>query len=522
MTDHRAPAHLRRIGRGGSQNLAASAIAALLGILLSIVVARTFTTEDTGLYFAATSVVLLIATVTRLGTSIGLVYWVSRLRELGQYREIPNVIRLAMQPVLALSLVTALLLFALAPWASDWMLDGSETGTSMLRALAFALPAIVVLDSLLGASRGFGTMKPTAVLDRVGRPAAQLALTVFAAVMGSVLAATVAWALPYFALVLIAGWWLARQVRYSVRQSDASADPSDVEPPGASVGGADVPGTERSVLRKEFWTFTWPRAITSVVQQARQRFDIVLVSAISGPTEAALYAIATRFLVVGQLTNSALALAAQPHIASMATADRRDSISAVYRSTTTWIIVLNGPLYVGVAIFSPLLLSLFGPQYVHAWPVTVTLCIAAFLGNGSGMVDVMLSMTGRTSATLANSLGALITQIVLLLALVPSMGAFGAAIAWGVSIVVINAMSVIQLARSDGIHPFETGTGYAVLANLLGVGLPAGIFALVLGQTWVAFAASVVVCAACYVGFARIFRRQLHMPELVMALRRSR
>jgi O-antigen/teichoic acid export membrane protein len=507
MTDHRAPAHLRRIGRGGSQNLAASGVAALLGMLLSIVVARSFSTEDNGLYITATSVVLLIATVTRLGTSIGLVYWVSRLRELGQFHEIPKVVSLALRPVVALSVITAFLMFVLAPWASDLMLDGSQTGASMLRALAIALPAVVVVDSLLGASRGFGTMKPTAMLDRIARPAAQLALTVIAVLTGSIMAVTVAWALPYFALVLIAGWWLAKQVRYSESQADAS----DEESP-----------TPHASLRRDFWTFTWPRAITSVVQAARQRFDIVLVAAISGPTEAALYGIASRFLVVGQLTNSALALAAQPHVASMATADRKDSISAVYRSTTTWIILLNGPLYVGVAIFSPLILGLFGPQYVHEWPVTVTLCIAAFLGNGSGMVDVMLSMTGRTGATLANSLGALITQVVLLILLVPSMGAFGAAIAWGVSIVVINAMSVVQLARSDGIHPFETGTGYAVLANLLCVGVPAGIFALWLGQTWIAFTVSVVVCAACYVGFARIFRRQLHMPELVMALRRSR
>ena len=131
----------------------------------------------------------------------------------------------------------------------------------------------------------------------------------------------------------------------------------------------------------------------------------------------------------------------------------------MYRSTTTWIILLNGPLYVGVAIFSPLLLSLFGESYVDAWPVTVTLCVAAFLGNGSGMVDVMLSMTGRTGITLANSLGALLTQLVLLFALVPKWGALGAAVAWGVSIVVINAMSVYQLARTDGIHPFEAARG---------------------------------------------------------------
>jgi O-antigen/teichoic acid export membrane protein len=508
MTDHRAPAHLRRIGRGGSQNLAASGVAALLGILLSIIVARSFTKSDTGLYFAATSVVLLIATVARLGTAIGLVYWVARLREQGRYREILPVVRLAMRPVVAASVVIAILMLVFAPWASDILLHGGATGATMLRVLALMLPAIVVFDSLLGASRGFGAMKPTALIDRIGRPAAQLALTVVAALMGSVVAATAAWALPYVGFVFVAGWWLARQVRHSELFAESVDSGSHAEP---------TPN-----LRKDFWTFTWPRAITSVVQQARQRFDIVLVTAISGPAEAALYAIASRFLVVGQLTNSALALAAQPHVASMATADRHDSMSAVYRSTTTWIIVLNGPLYVGVAIFSPLLLSLFGPEYVEAWPVTVTLCIAAFLGNGSGMVDVMLSMTGRTSATLANSLGALITQIVLLLALVPSLGAFGAAIAWGVSIVVINAMSVIQLARTDRIHPFETGTGFAVVANLLCVGVPAGIFALALGQTWPAFILSVILCGLCYVGFARIFRRQLHMSELVMALRRSR
>jgi O-antigen/teichoic acid export membrane protein len=271
-------------------------------------------------------------------------------------------------------------------------------------------------------------------------------------------------------------------------------------------------------LKTEFWQFSWPRAITSVVQQARQRFDIVLVAAMRGPAEAALYAIGTRFLVVGQLTNSALALAAQPQIATLATAQRRDAISSVYRSTTTWIILLNGPLYVGVAIFSPLLLSLFGESYVDAWPVTVTLCVAAFLGNGSGMVDVMLSMTGRTGITLANSLGALLTQLVLLFALVPKWGALGAAVAWGVSIVVINAMSVYQLARTDGIHPFEAGTWYATAANLIGVGVPAGLAAVWLGQTWAGFLVAVVASGMAYGAVTWLFRDQIHLDDLRGAL----
>ncbi|MCZ3387543.1 MAG: polysaccharide biosynthesis C-terminal domain-containing protein [Actinomycetia bacterium] len=497
MSDQQPATHLHRIGRGGSQNVAAAAIAAGLGIALSVVVARSFSEADTGLYFAATSVVLLVATIARLGTSIGLVYWVARLREIGRAGEIRSLLGIALRPVLALSLLGAVVLFAAAPVASDVLLDGSDTGTQLLRVLALALPAIVVFDTLLGATRGLGTMTPTAALDRVARPAVQLVITVGAVTIGGIVAVTAAWALPYYGLVVIAGLWLARAI---------VSDRSPVDPG----------------LRADFWRFTWPRAITSVVQQARQRFDIVLVSALRGPAEAAIYAIATRFLVVGQLTNSALALAAQPQVASLSATDRKASIASLYRSTTTWIILLNGPLYIGVAIFSPLLLSIFGEAYVSAWPVTVTLCIAAFIGNGSGMVDVMLSMTGRTSATLANSLGALTTQVVLILALVPTWGAFGAAIAWGASIVVINALSVIQLARSDGLHPFELGTGYAVLANVVAVAIPASAVAVLLGQTWGALTLAIVLCAAGYAAFTRLFRDQLHLAELSRALRRRR
>ncbi|MCZ3387334.1 MAG: polysaccharide biosynthesis C-terminal domain-containing protein [Actinomycetia bacterium] len=497
MSEPHPPTHLHRIGRGGTQNVAAAAVAAALGIALSVVVARSFSETDTGRYFAATSVVLLVASITRLGTSIGLVYWVARLRELGRGQELRALLAIALRPALALSVVGGVMMFAAAPLASDVLFDGGTTGAELLRILALALPAIVIFDAILGASRGLGTMTPSAVLDRIMRPAAQLVLTVGAVATGGIVAVTAAWALPYVALVVIAGVWLHKRTV------------GDYSPA--------APG-----LRGEFWRFTWPRAITSVVQQARQRFDIVLVAAIRGPAEAAIYAIATRFLVVGQLTNSALALAAQPQVASLSATDRKAAIASLYRSTTTWIILLNGPLYIGVAIFSPLLLSIFGDAYISAWPVTVTLCIAAFIGNGSGMVDVMLSMTGRTGATLGNSLGALATQVVLIVALVPTWGAFGAAVAWGTSIVVINALSVIQLARSDGIHPFEKGTAYAVLANALAVALPAGVIAVVMGQTWVAFCFSVVLCALAYTAFARLVRTQLHLSELAEALGRRR
>ena len=147
MTSGSAP--LDRIGRGGSQNILAAALAAGLGILTSIVVARSFSETDTGLYFAATSVVLLIATVARLGTSIGLVYWVARLRHLGRETEIGPLLRMALTPVMVLSVLLAIAMFVLAEPLSSLLLGGGTTAATLLRVLALLLPAVVALDSLL-------------------------------------------------------------------------------------------------------------------------------------------------------------------------------------------------------------------------------------------------------------------------------------------------------------------------------------------------------------------------------------
>ena len=73
-----------------------------------------------------------------------------------------------------------------------------------------------------------------------------------------------------------------------------------------------------------FWRFNAPRSLATIAQMIIQRLDIVLVGIMRGPVEAAIYTAATRFLVVGQLGNAALSMAAQPQLTHLfAIGDRR-------------------------------------------------------------------------------------------------------------------------------------------------------------------------------------------------------
>ena len=94
------------IARGGALNLIGAAVTAVTGVLLIIVVTRALPQDEAGIFFALTSVFLLAETVARLGTGTGLVYFIARLRSLGQPDRIRAFQRVALTPVVVLSLVT--------------------------------------------------------------------------------------------------------------------------------------------------------------------------------------------------------------------------------------------------------------------------------------------------------------------------------------------------------------------------------------------------------------------------------
>src|SRR5207245_6791112 len=87
--------------------------------------------------------------------------------------------------------------------------------TVALRSLAVALPFAALLDTLLGASRGFRAMGPTVAVDRIGRSVVQLVGIVVAAEAGTAALLAPLWALPYVPAACLAWLWLRRIQRQS-------------------------------------------------------------------------------------------------------------------------------------------------------------------------------------------------------------------------------------------------------------------------------------------------------------------
>ncbi|WP_051366195.1 MATE family efflux transporter [Hamadaea tsunoensis] len=432
--------------RGGLANLLGAGLAGVSGVAVTWLVARGLGPVQAGGFFAATAAFTLVGGVARLGTMTGLVYWPARLRALSTPELIGACLRASLPPVALVGGVLAVLTYLFAPTVTPEY-------AQPLRALAVFLPVAALTDALLAASRGYRQMRPTVVLDKIVRPAAQVLL------IGAVFAGTdatgwwaFAWALPYVPVCAVAGYLVWRQVR-----SHPSA---------------------RTSMMVPFWRFTAPRAVANMAQTALQRIDVLLVAALAGLAPAAAYAVAGRFVIVGQLANGAISQATQPRLAEALAVGDLDGARRLYRSATSWLILVAWPLHLTILQFPELYLSFFGAHYRYAAPAVRLLALAMLLATGCGMVDMVLAMGGRTWWNLGNVLAALVTTVAFDLVLIPPYGIVGAAAGLACSVAVNNLLPLAQIMIKMRLHPFGGATFAAASLTLLTFGaVPAALHA---------------------------------------------
>lgn len=439
------------LARGGSLNVLGAAATAATNVALVVLVARGFHQATAGVFFTVVSVFMLAVVLARLGTQTGLVYFISRFRALGTPERIGHCLRVALPPVALVGVLLGVAGFVSAPWVADALFQGEGAAAAgYLRALCAFLPVAALSEALLAATRGYGTMRPSALVERIGRPITQLLLILVVVLLGSAALLPLAWAGPYLPAAVLAALALAPRWRRTT-------------PPPVPHDTAGSAAVTEPPLARTFWRYTAPRAVVGIAQLGLQRIDIILVAAFLGAAQAAIYTAATRFLVVGQLAQQALTQAVQPQFAGLFAGSDHTRVRDLYRVSTSWLILLAWPIYLLFAVFAVPLMGIFGEEYGSGAAVVVVLSLTMLVATGCGAVDGVLSMSGRSTSTLVNTVLALVVNVGLDLVLIPKFGILGAAAGWTVALLVKNLLPLVQLAVTIRVHPYGAGSALAAV-----------------------------------------------------------
>ena len=488
------------VARGGAANMVGAVIYGASNFVLLIVLNRVLGVEDAGVVVVAIAIFNLVSTMAGLGSSTGLVRMISRDRATGRADRIPATIRVAMVPVATVGVASGVLMAFVAPSLADLLADGDRVQpvASILRWMALFLPAATIHTVLIQATRGFDTMRPLVAVERIGRAISLPVVAGLAAAAGlGPSGVGAAWAATNLVALVFSVRAVTWRTRSELRASGRPAMPVD------------------AALRREYWSFTAPRAVGQASEVAVNWLDTIVVSAIVSTTAAGVYASGSRYLLPGLFAAEALMQVTGPRISGLMARNRPDEASQLIQIVAGWQVAVMWPLYLLIALFPRPLLSVFGPEVIAARGALIALAIAMLVASPVGPAASAVLMSGRSTQAMFNTLTVLVVNIVGNLVFVPQHGITAAGVVWGATIVIAAALPGWQCRHLLGISTVGRPALLAASVAAATVGSTAAVVRLALGDTLAGLLTAGSVGVTAYLIGLRVYRRQLHLDALL-------
>jgi O-antigen/teichoic acid export membrane protein len=480
--------------KAGAVSLVGSSFSAASALLVAVVVGRSLGTSGTGIFFQAVAIFAILSAVLMLGTSSGVIWAMSRQRATGTIGGQTRVLVIALVPVLVASLTVSVVLHTAAGPIAGFLAGGQvDVLEDVLRLLSWFLPLSAVMGVLQTAIRVMRSVVSFSLLQDVAVPLSRLVGVSIAAAVGASAYLTIGYwvaSIPLWLLVTTA--WLVRPVLLDLRKR--LARPQDTE-----VGVS------------EFWRYSGARAVGVAIEFGLDWVDVLVVAALRTPSEAAVYAVASRAIQAGRVAERAVRVGSGPTIAWLLSRGERKEASELHLGITRVAVLLSWPYYLMLVVMGPAVLSLFGPGFRQGAFVVALLGVVTMVAVSAGMLQSILLMGGKSTWQVYNKSVALALSVAGNLALVPTLGITGAAVTWAIVVATDTAIAAWLVHWRMGVHLAPHRLLRAALVPVLVFGVGGWGLRLLLGTSMLDLLVWLLVLGPVYLGILWLLRERLEL-----------
>jgi O-antigen/teichoic acid export membrane protein len=505
----RSRTDLSVLARGGVIVAFGTVFRGVLRFAYGVLLARGLGARGAGVAVEALAVFSILNNLTEFGADTGLSRMIPRYRAMNQIRDLRPTMQIALWPVLIGGALAGVGMFVWAPQLTHIFFHGvnSQAAAQLIRILALFLPMMSAIKVVLSVPRGLGTMVPYVAVSNIVLPGLRFLLTVGAIIVGAT-AVTLGLALSLpVAIAFVLSMWVSYRLLAKIERRE--------------LAGSKPARPVREVA-SEFWRFSLPRALAGFFQIIVYGLDVLLVGALMNTTQAAIYKGASSYAALGTFALGIIGLALGPQLAHLMAKNEKRRTENLFHVGTWWLMVLAWPVGITTAIFAPLLMRIYGPEFVAGTTALVILSLAFLVQTGTGNNKIVLLMGGKSSLNLVFSAVALVINVGLNLLLIPRYGINGAAIAWAATILFDNGSTTLAVRYILGLRAF--GSGWLLVVAAAGICFAAVelAFRITMGPTVTAFVAAGVLGSLLYLVALWFLRKPLQFAAFKPLLRSRR
>jgi O-antigen/teichoic acid export membrane protein len=214
----------------------------------------------------------------------------------------------------------------------------------------------------------------------------------------------------------------------------------------------------KSFERKTWLSVSLPILMVEGFYLLLTNTDIVMLKQFRSPADVAVYYAAAKTLVLITFVHFAVSAAVGHRFSEYHVTDDRTRLAEILSQSIRWTFWASLAASAVVLAMGPLLLSLFGPQFVDGYHLLLIWAVGLLARASLGPVERLLNMVGEQRACAAVYAMAFLINVAVGLVLIPRLGAHGAAIATATALVAESIALFIVTKRRLGFHVFVWGS----------------------------------------------------------------
>lgn len=197
-----------------------------------------------------------------------------------------------------------------------------------------------------------------------------------------------------------------------------------------------------------------PFGLTAMMLLINGRTDILMLGIFREDAEVGVYRVASQIAVVVAFGLQVINSIQGPHIAHLYAKGDMKRLQRMITRSSQLVFLLAFPAVVLIALFGRTIINgLYSPEFSEAYIPLVIISIGQLFNASMGSVGSLLNMTGHEKDTTRSIFVGATVNVALNLALTPTWGPVGAAIATTVTLIVWNVIMWRKVRTRIGIEP---------------------------------------------------------------------
>ena len=201
----------------------------------------------------------------------------------------------------------------------------------------------------------------------------------------------------------------------------------------------------KKVNIKKLLNITFPIFISCILALLLDSTDIIILGLFSNIQDVGIYSLCLKLTGLISIIYHSIIIFVVPKISQLYWAKK--SVKKIIKFTSRIILILSLPLLIVVILVAPIILKIFGEEFIKGHYTLIILAISTFINGYVGWVGALFKVIGLEKTFMKLIFFTLILDIILDILLVLKFGMIGVAISTLISTTIIALFSVIIIRK---------------------------------------------------------------------------